>query len=152
MKITPKTEAEIAEEGLLPPGDYDFEVKSAEERQSKAGNDMLVLELKIFTDAGRVAFVTDYLLESNPRKLRGACEAVGLLDAYQAGEIMSDDFAGRAGRVRLKKEEGKGDFGPKNSVGSYLKPAADTAPTAPRAARAPAPPKGHPALDDEIPF
>ena len=41
MKVTPKTEKEIAEMGLIPAGTYDFEVKNAEDQVSKAsGNDL----------------------------------------------------------------------------------------------------------------
>lgn len=106
-------------EGLLPEGVYDFEVFEAEEKQSAKGNDMIALNMKVYEADGRVNFVRDWLLEAMMKKLCHFCREVGLVDKYEAGTLTAQDCIGRTGKVKLKIEPGKGNFGPKNSVSDY---------------------------------
>lgn len=119
MRFEPKTEKEIAEDGLLQAGTYDFEVVKGEDRTSKAGNDMIELVLNVLGDDGAPRRVTDYLMEKIAYKLRHAAEVCGLLRDYEAGSLLGSDFVGRAGRVKLKIQASKG-FPDRNSVVDYI--------------------------------
>lgn len=119
MRFEPKTEQELEEDGLLPKGTYDFEVIRAEDKQSKKGNDMIALGLKVFAPTGGTPFVNDYLLEAMAHKLHGFCEEVGLSDKYESGSLAASDCMGRSGKVRIDIEKGKGDYPSKNVVKGY---------------------------------
>lgn len=119
MRVTPKTEAEIQEANLLPEGRYDFEVTHAHEGVSKKGNEMITVELTIFTESGGRRKLTDYLMEAMAFKLRHFCEVTGIIDAYNAGGLDADNLHGLTGRVQLGKEEAKGNFKAKNTVLDY---------------------------------
>lgn len=122
MKFAPKTKDEIAQDGLLPKGNYPFEVVGAEDTQSKkSGKDMIALNLRFFGTDGRPLFVKDYLLEAMAAKLRGFCEEVGVLDKYEAGTLCAEDCEGKAGYATLKIEQQEG-FDAKNAVSRYGKP------------------------------
>ena len=121
MKFTPKTEKEINDAGLWPNGVYAFKVMDVEERVSKAGNDMIVLKLKVYNNNGDCIHVDDYLLESMPRKLRHAAECCGLLPEYEAGNLIASNFDWAEGRLRLKIQRRKdGDYPDENVVADYV--------------------------------
>lgn len=118
MKIQPQTEDQLAKAMLLPAGEYDFEVVTAEDRISKSGNEMIEVGLLVFAgDAKRT--VKDYLMEKMAYKLRHYCYAVGLGKEYESGELTAALCVGRTGRVKLKVEEQDG-FRPKNAVADYV--------------------------------
>jgi hypothetical protein len=150
VKFQPKSEEEIAAANLLVGGDYAFEVTKAEEQTSKAGNDMVKLQLNIPDEEERSHTVFDYLVgtEGAAYKVRHFAEAVGLLDDYERGELKADDMVGRSGIavVGIQKQSGYPD---KNVIRDY-KPAHSSAAAAPAATK-----KGNgPArdMDDSIPF
>ena len=120
MRFAPKTEEQLNEENLIPAGNYPFEVVIAEEKQSKAGNDMIALKLRVY-HGERALCVNDWLMESMGFKLRHFCEETGLLDKYEAGTLRADDCDGKSGFVTLKVEPKKGDFAAKNAVKDYCK-------------------------------
>lgn len=120
MKFTPKTEEQLAEESLLEPGIYDFEIVEASEAISKSsGNEMLVLKLRIFSDRGN-RLVTDYITSSLEWKLRHFADSVGLLERYNQGELYPEDIGVRGGKLELKIDKGNGTYKPKNSVKDYI--------------------------------
>ncbi len=120
MQFTPKTEDELKAESLLEPGVYDFECTSAENAVSKSsGADMIKVKLQVYGDT-HTAYVTDYLMEKMAYKLRHFCEVGGILDKYNNGLLDASDCQGVCGKVKLKKEEANGNFGPKNSVADYV--------------------------------
>lgn len=121
MRYQPKTEEQLQDEGLLPDGNYPFEVVGATNKQSKKGNDMIELNLRFYGADGRPVFVRDWLMEAMGFKLRHFCEEVGLLDKYNSGELNDTDCEGKTGFATVKKEPAKGDFGPKNAVKDYGK-------------------------------
>ncbi len=146
MKLTPKTDKEIAEEGLLPPGIYDAEVAEAEEATSRKGNDMIVAKLKVY-HGDKYRNVTDYLMEAMARKLRNAADVMGLLPDYEAGRLVADDMVGKPVRVKIGIEKDKNKQYPdKNSVLDYVRGDGAAAPV-----RAPARAAATD-LSDEIPF
>jgi hypothetical protein len=147
MKFTPKSEREIVEDGLLQPGTYDFEVAGAEERVSRANNDMIVLKLHVYDDKGVRHFVTDYLLESIAYKLRNAAVALGLQEDYEKGHLRAANFVGRPGRVKIGiKKDPTGQYPDQNNVRDYVRPDANGSDGAEPARRAP------PIVDDKIPW
>ena len=67
MKFTPMTEQDLQDQadsyGPWPKGSYNAEITSAIEKQSKAGNDMIALELKVYNANGDFRTMKDWLLE-----------------------------------------------------------------------------------------
>lgn len=146
MRVNPKTEEEVQEDGLLPAGIYDFEVTDAEDTTSKKGNDMVVLKLTISDADGRDRIVVDYLLEAIAYKLRHFASAVGLLKEYESGNLPAHLMKGRTGQCKLRIKPAQDDFRAKNEVSDYIKAANGTVQQA-------APVKSfEKELDDEIPF
>jgi hypothetical protein len=120
MRFTPKTEQEIQQALLLPDGEYDFEVISALDKQSKSGNDMIELKLRVFHEQSE-RFITDYLMEAMAFKLRHFCGAAGLMDEYESGALAAGMCVGKAGRVKLIIQKDKtGAYPDKNSVRDYV--------------------------------
>lgn len=154
MQFKPYSDKEISEMNLWPKGEYDFEFGAAEEKVSSSGNDMIVVEVKLYNAEGRSRMVTDFLLptEAMAYKLKHACEAVGLLDSYEAGTLNAVDLTGRGGRCKLGiQSDKKGQYPDKNVINDYV--VDKTA----RGEVGAFPPKSKqamvdPSLDDEIPF
>lgn len=120
MKFTPATEEELAKANLLEKGKYDFEVLNAEDAVSKkSGAEMIKLKLRVFDNKGGERHIFDYLLPSVPWKLRNFCEAVGLEDRYDAGELTSHDCIGRAAKVVIGVDDKSKEFPPKNVARDY---------------------------------
>ncbi len=104
---------------LLPEGDYDFEIISADEKTSSNANDMMVLKLRAGSN-GTSKIITDYILATNIRKVRSVAKSVDLLDLFQTGEILPEHFVGRRGRARLIVEKARNSFPDRNVVDGYL--------------------------------
>lgn len=122
MKVSnPKTEKELAEMGLFPAGVYDAEIINAEDRVSKSGNDMIWVKLKVF-NGSEMQFVDDYNVDGVMEyKLRHLCDACGIVDQYEAGEVSVDDINGKSVRVKLKIQKDKtGEYPDKNAVADYV--------------------------------
>ena len=62
----------------------------------------------------------DYLTNTplGALRLRHACEAVGALDRYNAGEISASDFLGHTVRVKIGVEKKRG-YAPRNIIEDY---------------------------------
>lgn len=128
MKFTPRSESDIEQEqkermeaNLWPKGSVcDFEVKDAEDTQSKAGNDMIKLTLQVFNDKGKSQFLFDYLLASMAYKLRHAAYACGIGSRYEAGDLSASDFIGKAGRLEIGVQAAKDGYGARNTVQDYV--------------------------------
>jgi hypothetical protein len=151
VRFQPKTEEQIRADGVLPEGDYDFEVAAAEDTISKAGNDMIALKLKVFAPDGGERQVRDWLVANVPSKVRGFCEATGLLARYDAGELEAHDLEGRTGRLRLKVEGGEYAG---NKVAYYKRPnrVHSISRGGSGGALKPPPRPPVPGINDEIPF
>lgn len=153
MKFDPKSEKDIAEAGLWPVGEYDFEVKDASEETSASGNDMIKLTLHVFNNDSERITVFDYLVhtEKAAYKVRHFAEATGMLAQYERGELSSDECVFKTGRCKLGiKKDKAGQYPDKNAVADYVK-ATGAVKTAAPAARAKQPASAGD-FDDEIPF
>jgi len=165
MRFSPLSEDELARASLLEPGVYPFEVISASEELSKAGNEMIRVKLNVFGPDGQNVHVFDYLMEKLQYKLRHFCEATGLLQKYEAGTLSEVDCEGKTGFVKIKIDPANGSYSAKNSVQDYVKPgdapaAPDAAPAAPEVPRKLTPEEFNAKhgvdagakFDDDIPF
>jgi hypothetical protein len=127
VKFQPKSETEIAEAGNFPAGVYDFEVSAAKDTFSKAGNDMIELQVTVHDNEGRSRKIFDYLVhtDGSAYKVRNFAIAVGMLAEYERGEMLAEDMMGRTGKCRvfIKKDKDK-QYPDKNAIGDYLKPLA----------------------------
>lgn len=121
MKFSPKSADEVNSFKLLPPGTYNAEIGTAEDKVSAAGNEMIKVDLSVYDSNGKVFYVFDYLLEALAYKLRHAAEACSLLDKYEAGNLMADDFIGKCCKVKIKIDKAKEpQYSDKNSVVDYV--------------------------------
>lgn len=127
MKFKPKTEKELAEENMIAPGDYGFEVLNAVSKPSRAGNDMIELTLRVFVGESSRQ-LNDWLLESVAYKLFHFCAYTGLQKEYSAGTLTAEDCLGKTGFLTVgiqkgkKKDDGSGDVWPdRNSVKDYIR-------------------------------
>jgi len=155
MKVSPKTEREIAEMRALPKGWYPFTIDTAEEKLSKKAAEkgetepnMMELNLRVYRDSG-YSFQKDWLMEGqySSEKLRNCAVACGVLNEYEAGELSGESLKGREGYVKIGIET-KGDFAGNNKVLDYAKE-----PPKSKDEAKPAPPNSDPELDgDDIPF
>lgn len=157
MKITPRTEKELAERNLWPAGKYTFEVNehiafgqktfSTEEKKSSKGDDMIVLAMLVYNEEGEARPFLDYLvnIESVEFKIRHAAEACGILDKYNAGELTADDFIGKTGELKLRVGKATEKYPtPRNEVGDYVVVRSEGGGAPPSSA---IPPPGHPAAE-----
>jgi len=123
MKTTPRSEADAQKASrrtLLKDSMYDALFREAEERQSKRGNDMIQVLLVVSDADGNEREFRDYLSDATlgAAKLRHACEAVGALAKYEAGQIEQADFPGHACRVHVGIEKKRG-FQDRNVILDY---------------------------------
>lgn len=152
MKTNPKSASEIAMMDLIEPGIYNFQVFEATEKVSKSGNEMIELKLRIWDNNGRERIVFDYLLTAFAHKLRTFCEAVGLLEQYEADNLNANDCLSKSGKVDLgiqaeKKKDDGSSWPAKNTVLEYVVSDAKTA-----AQPAVSEPKTTDFIDDDLPF
>jgi hypothetical protein len=121
MQTNPRDERDIRNDMLLPPGEYDFEVAKATEKVSKSGNDMIELQLRIFTE-GSPRLLKDWLVSGTSMgdlKINRFCHATGLQDAYFADELTGFSCEGATGRVKLTITSSE-QYGDQNGVRDYI--------------------------------
>jgi hypothetical protein len=120
MNFDPKSESEIRSSMVLPPGVYDFEVAEATEKVSKAGNDMIELQLRVFPgDGGSPRLLRDWLVSTMELKLNRFCYATGLEDAYNEGSLTAFACLGASGQCRVTVE-GDEKYGDQNRIKDYV--------------------------------
>ena len=104
----------------LDPGEYSFEVVEAVEKQSKAGNDMIEVNLR-FIDGFTAVNVKDWLVSKVSWKVEQFMLGIGMKDVFESGEVSPDMLIGRGGVAELGIREHEGKF--YNEVGKYIDPA-----------------------------
>ena len=106
MQFKPKSEEEdkkVKEFSLLPDGDYDFEVLGAEERFNTAGEPYIAMKLGVWDQGGRQQWVFSNLSASDVMlwKLRHFAGAVGIMDAYESGDINPANLISLGGKCKI---------------------------------------------------
>lgn len=127
MEYSPRREREIRDSMLMPPGIYDFEVVSANEKQSKAGNDMIELQLRIFPVEGSPRLLKDWLVAGSDLgelKINRFAHSVGLQEIYFAGQLNAFACDGQAGKLKLTVTSSE-QWGDQNAVKDYVVPKPD---------------------------
>jgi hypothetical protein len=120
MNFNPASEEEITANGVWPSGNYPFVILEAEEKLSASkGNPMIELRIEISRRDGKKRIVRDYLLPQRQEKLLHAAKACDVLETYNAGQLLPDDFIGKSGSLRLGIQRSRG-FPPKNVVEDYV--------------------------------
>jgi hypothetical protein len=121
MDFEPKSAKEIGTLELIRQGIYGFSISEALDKQSKAGNEMIELKLRIIDRNGHEKLITDYLVAARAGKLRNAAEACGILAKYESGSLTAADFIGCSGRVRVGiQRDRSGGFQDRNVVVDYV--------------------------------
>lgn len=151
MRFAPKTEEQIAADGLIPANTIvDFEVLEAEEATSKAGNPMIALKLRVWRPDGSTTTLRDWLVSNFPAKLLGFAKSTGMRAAYDAGAMHAEDMEGKTGKLKIAVEPEKDGYPAKNKAAFYVEDDEPRRGAQPAQQRAPATSKSD--LDDEIPF
>lgn len=129
MRFEPKTAQEIDEAGLLPAGVYDFEVMEAEDTQSKAGNDMAAIAIRIEDSTGRAFKILDWLVatDGGAYKVRHFAESVGLIAEYEKGDMPAGLMMHKTGKCKLAVKPAEGQYRAKNTVADYVIDGTDAA-------------------------
>lgn len=152
MRITPisEEEADAQSSNLLPPGTYDYEIRDASEETSAAGNEMIRVEVFIFSQDGSRRLVWDYLVGSEKAawKVRRFASSCGLLEQYEKGMLIAPEIVGRTGKCVVAIRPARDQYPPQNTIRDYVKAAGAPSP----APRKPVHAGAGSDLDDEIPF
>lgn len=109
MNFPPKTEEQLQLENLIEEGTFLFEVVSAEEKLSQAGNEMIQMNLKVYDSQGNSHHIFDFLMEAMGFKLLHFCNAVGLSEIYKAGRLTAQDCEYKTGMAVIKHQKDKRD-------------------------------------------
>lgn len=156
MRVNPisEEEAEAQSSNLIAPGTYDYEVRDASEETSAAGNEMIKLEVSIFTPDGSRRMVFDYLVGSEKAawKCRHFAASCGLLEQYEKGLLIAPEIIGRTGKCVIATQPARDQYPPKNTIRDYVKAPGAAEPARPPSARKPVHAGAGSDLDDEIPF
>jgi hypothetical protein len=119
MKFTPKSEAELKAEKVVPKGEYDVEIIGCEEAVSKkSGLDMLKLTLKVHGPE-KVVLANDYIVCNQQDKLHNLCSSIGIVDKYAKGEVGPNELAGKWAYAKVDVESND-TFGDKNVIKKYV--------------------------------
>ena len=122
MRFQPLSKEELdKQKGLLNPGDADFEIMSAEETKSKAGNPMLKLQLRVWDSNSKEGVVFDYLTPNAQWKIRNFLESIDKLRLYGQGEVNPVDLEYSSGKCVLYIHKDKsGQYGDTIKVKDYF--------------------------------
>lgn len=101
----------------LPDGEYEAVIMEAKEGCSKAGNDMVIITWRVYGNGGGVVEINDYIVDSQPWKLKRIAKAVGCLDSFETGHFNPDEYENKSATLTLSTKED--DYGPKNEIKSY---------------------------------
>lgn len=124
MKHTPQTDEQIAASGLLEAGTYDFEVRTAEDKTSSKGNEMIEVKLNVFDTDGSVKQITDWIMPQMAKKFKHFHNATDMMAKYESGSLVADDVIGKTGKCMIKQEPYTNKDGLKvmsNKVDDYVK-------------------------------
>lgn len=126
----------------FPAGEYEAEIVDIKQQVSRAGNDMLKLDVDCFASDGKKVRVFDYIVAPNSLfKLKAICKFTNI---EFDGAVEEQLLKGKRIMVKLKIEP-EGDYPARNSIAAYV--GACGAQPAPAEAMKPVEP-----VVDDIPF
>ena len=117
-------EMESTERVIFSPGEYRFKVTKAEPQTSRAGNQMIVLQLLVKDDKTTTT-VFDHLVGTEKAfwKVKNFCKSVGISSVLVPdGKLDSADCVDRTGTVLLTIEPAEDGYPEKNVVDNYAIP------------------------------
>jgi len=123
---TPRSETEavaVSRNALMQSGLYPGEIREAVDKTSQRNREMIELDVAVIDTDGNERIFRDWLVDT-PRgaaKLRHACEAAGVIERYEAGEIVASDFPGKRCRVRIGIDKKRG-YADRNFIEDYAAP------------------------------
>lgn len=109
-RFTPITEKEaekLSGNTVLPDGTYPFTIIKGEWGLTDKEDNKFTVTLKCFGADGDEALVFDTLLPDHAKmkfRFRHFAESIGIIDAYNTGEVDNNVVQGRSGKVVLKSE------------------------------------------------
>jgi hypothetical protein len=124
VEVTNRSESEarrVSKRELLKRGQwYPARIEDASDGVSPKGNSYISLGVVVNGGDGDERTLRDFLNNTplGAAKLRHACEAVGALAQYEAGEVLPDTFAGREVSVKIGVEKRRG-FRDRNIIEDY---------------------------------
>jgi len=141
MNFTPLTEEQLSQPSYEA-GEYKFRVTEAEEKVSKTGNPMMVVNLEIIAEGRKPIHIKDYLVatEKGAWKLSSFCKSIGKEGLYKTGAMGIFDIKEQRGNAYFDFEEYEGKKYLK--VKYYVEPSEDVPP----------PVEDESEFGDEIPF
>ena len=119
MKFNPLSEEDVL--NLLPDGEYDLAIMSAEDCLSKAQNEQIKLTLSHVDSKGRDHIIYDYLTEKMMYKVKHFADATGMEALYEAGGYYAPDVKAVKVRAKVGRQEAKDGYPPKNVIKDYVK-------------------------------
>lgn len=136
-KSDEQLEKDVREANLIPKNTIcDFEVLDevtwgtrtirTEDSESKAGNNMIVLVLKIFYQESSITII-DYLTSGNERMEFKLRHAINSCSVPAQGSVSAKDFIGKSGKCKIGIQKDKtGEYPDKNSIQDYVTKATPT--------------------------
>lgn len=101
----------------FPAGEYEAEIVDIKQQVSKAGNDMLKLDIDCYASDGKKVRVFDYIVApSSLYKLKAICKFTGI---EFDGAVEEQLLKGKRVMVKLKLEP-EGDYPARNSIAAYV--------------------------------
>jgi len=129
MKINPKTDEQLAMEGLFPDGVYPAEILEVEERDDSKGRPFFMLKLGVYND-NQETHVYDNVSDNwMAFKLKHLYESAGKLAVYESGNLDPSDMLhwqltvvlmSEGSREYTSKDGEKKTAPPKNVVKDYV--------------------------------
>lgn len=113
MKYDPKKAV-----ACLPKGEYAATVEKADETESKAGNQMIVLTFCVYAPGDKRYVIKEHIVEASLWKLKRLAKAINVMEAFESGEFNPVDYVGKNLTVVLDIEEDD-EFGDKNKITRY---------------------------------
>jgi hypothetical protein len=110
--------------GLIPDGEYDATIVSAEDKTSKSsGNPMIEVVVRVYVSGGQTAEITDWLMEAMIWKMQHLSKAIG--HDFEAGNLDPSDVVDQNVRVKVTTQKDE-KYGEQNRIGDYLGAASGT--------------------------